>query len=106
MATTNTTQQVPSATTIDSHQNPPVAEPMETSDESHETINSQTLPERPTQKNKKKCWVCRAKLELAQRELGHCKCGMSVVLCTLVCPFTHYNNGCFDIHIQTAWHIR
>lgn len=34
------------------------------------------LPEeRPPQKNKKKCWICKSKLELAQRELGTCKCG-------------------------------
>ncbi len=32
-------------------------------------------PERPLQKNKKKCWICKSKLELAQRELGTCKCG-------------------------------
>ena len=31
--------------------------------------------DRPVQKNKKRCWVCKAKLELAQRELGGCKCG-------------------------------
>lgn len=31
--------------------------------------------DRPQQKNKKKCWICKAKLELAQRELGSCKCG-------------------------------
>lgn len=31
--------------------------------------------ERPQQKNKKKCWICKSKLELAQRELGTCKCG-------------------------------
>ena len=30
---------------------------------------------RPEQKNKKKCWICKLKLELAQRELGSCKCG-------------------------------
>ncbi len=29
----------------------------------------------PVQKNKKKCWSCKSKLELAQRELGLCKCG-------------------------------
>ena len=29
----------------------------------------------PGQKNKKRCWTCRVKLELAQRELGICKCG-------------------------------
>ena len=33
--------------------------------------------ERPVQKNKKKCWICKTKLELAQRELGGCKCGKS-----------------------------
>lgn len=38
--------------------------------------DSAFLPsERPVQKNKKKCWTCKAKLELAQRELGGCKCG-------------------------------
>lgn len=31
--------------------------------------------DRPLQKNKKKCWLCKTKLELAQRELGSCKCG-------------------------------
>jgi hypothetical protein len=31
--------------------------------------------ERPPQKNKKKCWMCKSKLEPAQRELGTCKCG-------------------------------
>ncbi len=31
--------------------------------------------DRPVQKNKKKCWVCKLRLELAQRELGLCKCG-------------------------------
>ena len=43
--------------------------------------DSAFLPsERPVQKNKKKCWTCKAKLELAQRELGGCKCGMCSVL--------------------------
>ena len=38
--------------------------------------DSAFLPsERPVQKSKKKCWTCKAKLELAQRELGGCKCG-------------------------------
>ena len=37
------------------------------------------LPEnRPQQKSKKKCWICKSKLELAQRELGSCKCGKSL----------------------------
>ncbi len=33
--------------------------------------------ERPVQKNKKRCWTCRVKLELAKRQLGTCKCGKS-----------------------------
>lgn len=37
------------------------------------------LPDdKPVQKNKKRCWSCKAKLELAQRELGLCKCGETV----------------------------
>lgn len=39
---------------------------------------------RPVQKNKKRCWQCRAKLELAQRELGTCKCG-ELWLCVVSC---------------------
>lgn len=38
-------------------------------------------PDRPVQKNKKKCFKCKAKLELALRELGRCKC--EYVFCTL-----------------------
>ena len=34
-----------------------------------------TQSDKPVQKNKKRCWTCRVKLELAQRELGICKCG-------------------------------
>ena len=34
------------------------------------------LPDdKPIQKNRRRCWSCKAKLELAQRELGLCKCG-------------------------------
>lgn len=42
-----------------------------------ENINQLSLlpKDRPQQKNKKKCWVCKGKMELAQRELGLCKCG-------------------------------
>ena len=29
----------------------------------------------PAQKNRKRCWTCKSKLELAQRALGECKCG-------------------------------
>lgn len=46
--------------------------------------------ERPQQKNKKKCWICKSKLELAQRELGTCKCGKFFLMCWMcflvVCP--------------------
>lgn len=50
--------------------------------------DSAFLPsERPVQKNKKKCWVCKTKLELAQRELGGCKCGKYVCVCVCVCLF-------------------
>ena len=37
-------------------------------------------PDRPVQKNKKRCWSCKIKLELAQRELGGCKCGKPDIL--------------------------
>ena len=37
------------------------------------------LPDdKPIQKNRRRCWSCKAKLELAQRELGLCKCGESL----------------------------
>lgn len=36
---------------------------------------SSTQSDKPAQKNKRRCWTCRVKLELAQRELGVCKCG-------------------------------
>ena len=39
--------------------------------------------ERPQQKNKKKCWICKSKLELAQRELGTCKCGKFILFLEL-----------------------
>ena len=54
--------------------------------------DSAFLPsERPVQKNKKKCWVCKTKLELAQRELGGCKCGKCIVcvcVCVCVCVYS------------------
>ena len=44
--------------------------------ESIEDTPSVTIrSDKPEQKNKKRCWTCRMKLELAQRELGLCKCG-------------------------------
>ena len=32
-------------------------------------------PNRPVQKNKKRCFKCNIKLELALREIGRCRCG-------------------------------
>lgn len=48
-----------------------------TSNKPLELITEETSMEsdKPGQKNKKRCWTCRVKLELAQRELGVCKCG-------------------------------
>ena len=34
----------------------------------------------PLQKKRKRCWTCKAKLELAQRELGNCRCSKYIVL--------------------------
>jgi len=47
-----------------------------------ENLNEVALlpKDRPVQKNKKKCWSCKSRLELAQRELGLCKCGKNVHL--------------------------
>lgn len=48
----------------------------QTEGEKQEEADDPFLPaDRPQQKNKKKCWICKLKLELAQRELGSCKCG-------------------------------
>ena len=66
--------------------------------------------ERPQQKNKKKCWVCKSKLELAQRELGNCKCGKYADLVT--CYFMSlsgkripwsYNNYIPEVGVIYAW---
>lgn len=50
------------------------------------------------QKKRKRCWTCNAKLELAQRELGNCRC--SYVFCQLHrlpeqhnCVFDHKESG-------------
>ena len=62
----------------------PEKETEEKKEENGNIDDSAFLPsERPVQKNKKKCWVCKTKLELAQRELGGCKCG-KCVLCVCV----------------------
>lgn len=52
----------------------------------------------PAQKKRKRCWTCKAKLELAQRELGNCRC--NYVFCQLHrlpeqhnCVFDHKESG-------------
>jgi hypothetical protein len=52
----------------------------------------------PSQKNRKRCWTCKSKLELAQRALGECKCGY--VFCFLHrlpeqhhCVYDHKEGG-------------
>ena len=53
--------------------------PQETSQE-QESLNNTTEDQpdvsknAPVQKKRKRCWTCNAKLELAQRELGNCRC--------------------------------
>ncbi|ESO90125.1 hypothetical protein LOTGIDRAFT_218182 [Lottia gigantea] len=59
------------------------------------------LEEEPTkivQKNKKRCYKCSCKLELAQREIGRCRCGL--IFCSLHrlpeqhhCEFDHKEDG-------------
>ena len=57
------------------------------------------LPEdRPTQKNKRKCWTCKSKLELVQQQVGICRCGY--VFCVLhrlpeqhQCIYNHKESG-------------
>ena len=52
----------------------------EESSEGQESSNNATKNEQdvskdvPVQKKRKRCWTCNAKLELAQRELGNCRC--------------------------------
>ena len=67
----------------------PEKETEEKKEENGNIDDSAFLPsERPVQKNKKKCWVCKTKLELAQRELGGCKCGECVLsVCVCVCTY-------------------
>lgn len=55
-------------------------------------------PERPLQKNRKRCFKCNCKLELAVREIGRCKC--DYVFCHLHrlpeqhdCMFDHKEHG-------------
>ncbi|XP_050406588.1 AN1-type zinc finger protein 3 isoform X2 [Patella vulgata] len=53
---------------------------------------------RIVQKNKKRCYMCSCKLELAQREIGRCRCGL--IFCSLhrlpeqhKCEFDHKEDG-------------
>lgn len=56
------------------------------------------LPPQPVQKNKKRCFVCKARLELAFVEIGRCKCGYTY--CELhrlpeqhACTYDHKESG-------------
>lgn len=55
-------------------------------------------PSRPTQKNRRRCFSCKARLELAFIEIGRCKCGYT--FCELhrlpeqhACSYDHKENG-------------
>ena len=62
--------------------------PQETSEEQESSNNTtENEPDAskdvPVQKKRKRCWTCNAKLELAQRELGNCRCSKySIVICS------------------------
>jgi len=56
------------------------------------------LPTQPVQKNKKRCFVCKTRLELAFVEIGRCKCGYTY--CELhrlpeqhACTYDHKESG-------------
>ncbi|XP_046577509.1 AN1-type zinc finger protein 3 homolog [Haliotis rubra] len=62
--------------------------------------DSESSPKKPNmvQKNKKRCYKCSCKLELAQRAIGRCRCGL--VFCPLhrlpelhECEFDHKEEG-------------
>lgn len=48
---------------------------LETSEQEKGSRNEVLGKDISTQKKRKRCWTCKAKLELAQRELGNCRCG-------------------------------
>jgi hypothetical protein len=50
----------------------------------------------PSQKNRKRCWTCKSKLELAQRALGECKCGKRCSI--LFSPLYSFH----EAHVDTA----
>ncbi|KAK3093044.1 hypothetical protein FSP39_010450 [Pinctada imbricata] len=66
--------------------------------ESDESSLDATPEKGPGQKNKKRCFHCKTKLELAQRQIGRCKC--DYVFCSLHrlpelhnCAFDHKEDG-------------
>lgn len=71
----------------------------EKKEEIEDTSDNTFLPsDMPVQKNRKRCWNCKVKLELAQRALGSCKCGY--VFCALHrlpeqhdCIYNHKEDG-------------
>lgn len=50
------------------------SEETETNKEQEMGSSSAVGKDIPVQKKRKRCWTCKAKLELAQRELGNCRC--------------------------------
>lgn len=70
-------------------------EAQETSEEqksSNSTIENEpdVSKDVPVQKKRKRCWTCNAKLELAQRELGNCRCSKYFYLELSLDLFTGY----------------
>ncbi|OWF56837.1 AN1-type zinc finger protein 3-like isoform X1 [Mizuhopecten yessoensis] len=58
----------------------------------------ESTPEKGKQKNRKRCFQCNAKLELAQRQIGRCRC--ELIFCSLHrlpelhnCEFDHKEDG-------------
>lgn len=71
---------------------------LETSEQEKGSRNEVLGKDISTQKKRKRCWACKAKLELAQRELGNCRCDF--VFCQLHrlpeqhnCVFDHKESG-------------
>ena len=64
--------------------------------------NDPHLPtDRPMQKNKKRCWTCRVKLELVQQEVGKCRCGKICIsshcVCVVLCPPPPSSGHCVSV---------
>lgn len=49
-------------------------------------------PDRPVQKNKKRCFKCNCRLELAIREIGRCRCGKYIALGHCIPLLFFYNS--------------